>query len=137
MAYPPYAPAASQPRPVSGLSVAGLVVGVVGLLTCWVPFAGAVLPAVAVVLGAVGAGRSRRDGSAPGLGIAATVLGGIGVVGAVTVTTLFLLLWPRISACDGPGQTSDQVARCLREQFGIPEPADQSDVHLLAVPRER
>ncbi len=130
--YPPYGP--PRPAATNGLSIAALVVGIAGLLFVAVPFAGVVLPVAAVALGGAGTGRSRQSGAGRGMGIAGLVLGAVGVLLAVAVTTLFLIIWPRISACTDPAFTAQERASCLRQQFGLPEPTGPSDVSLTGLP---
>ncbi len=123
---PGYGPAPYYPLPAAGgtngLAVASLVVGIVGLALCWIPFVGAGLPVLALALGAAGLGRARATGPGRGPGIAGVVLGALGLLGAVTVTTLFLFLWPRISPCVDSRLSPDAQARCLRDHFGVPQP---------------
>jgi hypothetical protein len=103
--------------------VAGLVVGVVGLVTSWVPFVGIGLPMLAVALGAAGLGTASRTFRGRGQGVAAVVLGAVGVVVCIAVTAVFLVLWPRVSPCLDSRLGPDAQARCLRGQLGLSTPA--------------
>jgi hypothetical protein len=123
--YPPpagYPPAYPPPGRSNGLAIASLVVGIVGLALCWIPFVGAGLPVVALGLGAAGLGRTRGTGPGRGPGIAGVVLGVLGLLGAVTVTTLFVFLWPKVSPCLDARLPSDVQAQCLRDHLGLPGP---------------
>ena len=126
VAYPPPTPAYGRPLPppqaVNALAVAGLAVGVVGLVTSWVPFVGVGLPVLAVALGAAGLGTAGRTGRGRGQGVAAVVLGAVGVVVCIAVTAVFLVLWPRVSPCLVSRLGPDAQARCLRGQLGLTDP---------------
>lgn len=72
-----------------GLAVGALVLGIVALLVCWIPFVNVVsvvLGLVALVLGAVAIGRVRKGvGAGRGLGLAGVITGAAAVVLAVMV----------------------------------------------------
>jgi hypothetical protein len=85
------------------LAVPAALVGAVGLVLSWVPFAGLVLPVVAVGLGAAGLGQAQgvdprtpeglRSRRAAVMGV---VLGALGVLVAVTATVVFVVVWPSV-----------------------------------------
>lgn len=71
---------------VNGFAIGSLVVGIIALVVSWVPFAGWLFGAVAIVLGAL----SRRQAKAGnGIGLAGLILG---VIAFVISTSLFLLV---------------------------------------------
>ena len=123
---PPGYPGGGPPDGTNGLCVASLVLGVAGLALCWVPFGGAVLPVVALCLGGAGLGRVRGTGAGRGPGVAGVVLGGVGLLVAVATTTVFLILWPKISPCVDARLSSSETARCLRDSFHLPNPTTDS-----------
>jgi hypothetical protein len=90
----PYAGAGSATGPPrNGLGTAALVLAIIGLLVCWIPFVGVlaiVLGVVAVALGFVGRGRvSRGLATNGGVAVAGIVLGLLSIVaGAV-----FIVIW--------------------------------------------
>ena len=95
---PPPVPAAVQRT--SGLAIASMVVGIVSILvSCILWPLGAVLAAVALVLGIVGLNETSKDPSVGGKGmaIAGIVLGGIGVLLVILAIAGLALLAPRIS----------------------------------------
>ena len=74
MAYPPHAPS------TNGLSVAGFVTGLCGLVLFWVPVLGVIVAATGVTLSAVGLAQGKANGRPTGLAIAGLVLGILGVL---------------------------------------------------------
>lgn len=76
---PPPAPAAASPQG-NGLAVAGMVVGIVGLVLFWVPYVGGVVSLVGLVLGAVGIARANKVGRGKGMAIAGVACGLCGVI---------------------------------------------------------
>jgi hypothetical protein len=68
----------------SGFGVAALVLGIIGVVFCWVPVLGLLLGLLALIFGIVGYARARG-----GMSIAGAVLGGITVViGIVVIAAL-------------------------------------------------
>jgi len=98
------------------------VLGGIGLAVSWVPFVGLGLPVVALALGVAGLGRANVTGPGRGPALAGIVLGAIGLLVAVAVSTLFLFLWPRISPCLDSRLGPHEQAQCLRDHLGLPQP---------------
>lgn len=127
-----YPPPSSPPQ---GLSIAALVIGIVALLGCWVPFLGLGLALIAVVLSIVALVRTKR-GRAGGRGMA---IGGLAVSVVATVVAgiiTFALLWV-IGQADGNPDiatllecsqrpTSAEQEQCLKDRGfgGEQRPAD-------------
>lgn len=92
----PFPPSAAAPvqHHASGLAIAALVLGIVGLLAGMVPFLCfvAFLPAVAAVV--VGAVALRKRTTRRGMGLAGLILGGVGILVALamTVVSIFLIV---------------------------------------------
>jgi hypothetical protein len=95
---PAHAPHIGQPAPVpatgsNGLATAGFVLGLLGLLSSWIPFlniVGIILGVVGVVLAAVGLARSKKVNAGRGLAIAGLVLGVLAVIIAVLINAVFV-----------------------------------------------
>lgn len=85
------APHAVSPKQGNGLAVAGMVLGILGLVLCWLAIVGWILALLGIILGAVGLSKSTKVGSGQGMGIAGLVCGVLGVVAGVA----FFLLIPR------------------------------------------
>ena len=80
-------PYASQPRS-NGVAVAALVIGILALVSGFIPFLGilfaSVLGIIAVIAGIVGLRRAKaRAGEGRGMSIAGLVMGALGVILAV------------------------------------------------------
>lgn len=76
----------------NGLATAGFVLGLLGLLTCWIPILnifGILLGILGVVLAAVGLAKSKKVGTGRGLAIAGIVLGVIAVLLAILINVAF------------------------------------------------
>ena len=70
-ATPPPAYRPPPAKPVDGLAITGLVIGVVAVLLCWIPFFGALVSILAIIFGGIGVGRKISTG----MGVAGLVLG--------------------------------------------------------------
>ena len=84
--------APTGPSKTNALAITALVVGVVGLMLCWVPFLGLIIGIAALVLGFIGMKKSTELGG-KGLAIGGIATGGltllIGLI--VTVATIFFV----------------------------------------------
>jgi hypothetical protein len=84
-------PAAGSAGANSGMSIAGFVTGLLGLLFSWFAFLGVplgLLGLLGVILGAVALSKASKDGSRTGLAKAGIILGAIGVVVAIVLITM-------------------------------------------------
>jgi hypothetical protein len=95
---PVHAPHTGQHAPVpakgsNGLATAGFVLGLLGLLSSWIPFlniVGIILGVIGVVLAAVGLAKSKKVNAGKGLAIAGLVLGVLAVIIAVLINAVFV-----------------------------------------------
>ena len=86
----PYGYAVAPQAPSNGIGTAGFVCGLVGLVLCWVPWFGAILGLVGVVLSAVGISQGKKKGAPTGLAIGGLVCGILAVlVWVVLVIAVF------------------------------------------------
>ena len=65
----------------NGMAVAGLVLGIIGLVFCWIPVLGWILALLGLIFGAVGNSKANRiGGKGKGMAMAGLVLGLIGLI---------------------------------------------------------
>jgi hypothetical protein len=95
---PTYAPHAGQDargpeKGSNGLATAGFVLGLLALLSSWIPvlnIVGIILGVIGVVLAAVGLAKSKKVNAGKGLAIAGLVLGALAVIVAVLINAVFV-----------------------------------------------
>jgi hypothetical protein len=73
----------------NGLATASMVIGIVGMVFCWVPFLGFILGILALILGIVALSRCNRDPKLEGKGMA---IAGIALGGVATFIGLFVFI---------------------------------------------
>jgi hypothetical protein len=60
----------------NGMAVAGLVLGIIGLVLCWFPFVGWLLALLGIIFGGLGMGKANKlEGRGKGMAIAGLALG--------------------------------------------------------------
>ncbi|HEY3469831.1 MAG TPA: DUF4190 domain-containing protein [Amycolatopsis sp.] len=101
--YPAYGPqpvygaqpyGAYQPLTTSGMAVAGMVVGIIALVTFWVPFVDLLLGFLAIGLSWAGMVQAGRPGyTGKGMGIAGLICGILAVIPALIVMLFFFGLF--------------------------------------------
>lgn len=87
----PYGPPPAKGS--NGLATAGFVLGLLGLLSSWIPvlnIVGIILGVIGVVLAAIGLAKARKVNAGKGLAIAGLVLGSLAVVFAVLINAVFV-----------------------------------------------
>jgi hypothetical protein len=63
------------------MAVAGLVLGIIGLVFCWVPFLGWILALLGIIFGGLGMGKANKiGGRGKGLAIGGLVCGVLGLI---------------------------------------------------------
>ncbi|MBL0387132.1 hypothetical protein JJB07_10760 [Tumebacillus sp. ITR2] len=79
-------PDAPQPQKSGGgLAIAGMIVGIVGLIFCWIPFFGFIVNLTGLILSAFGMKSNER-----GMAVAGLVMTIIGLLVALLVTVLMI-----------------------------------------------
>ncbi len=92
-AAPPY-----QQQAGNGLAVAGLVLGILGLALCWLPFIGWLCAIVGIILGAVGMSRAKKiGGKGKGMAVAGLICG---ILGLAIGVLLFVLATMAVNSFD-------------------------------------
>ncbi len=77
--------AVPPPGPGNGLATAGMILGILGLALCWIPFFGWILAVVGIVLGAIGWSKANKGARGKGMAIAGVVCGVVGILAGVAV----------------------------------------------------
>ena len=63
----------------NGMAVAGLVLGILGLVMCWIVI-GWILALLGIIFGAIGLGKAKRVGKGKGMALAGLICGVLGIV---------------------------------------------------------
>jgi hypothetical protein len=80
-ASPPQYQAPYQPQAAgNAMATWGLVLGIVGIVLCWVPLLGWASAILGIVFGAIGIGKANRVGRGKGAAVTGLVLGCLGAV---------------------------------------------------------
>lgn len=109
------APASPAPRKSNGLAIAALIVGIVAILSGWVPFWGFVVGAAAIILGIIALKKAGQKG----MSIAGIITGAVGVLWSLIVTILFILAIVTLSvggAVVGGAVVGDALSQELASQ---------------------
>jgi hypothetical protein len=83
--------AASHPPKGNGLAVAGMVLGIIGLVLCWIPFVGAACALIGLILSALGMSKANKGASGKGMAIAGLVCGIVGLIASVVFTWMTMV----------------------------------------------
>lgn len=94
----PHAAPSYQHPPGNGLAVAGLVLGILGLALCWLPFVGWLCALVGIILGALGMSRAKKiGGRGKGMAVAGLICG---IIGLFIGIMLFVLATMAVKSFD-------------------------------------
>jgi hypothetical protein len=90
MATPGYTPQGQAPQSQegNGMAVAGMVLGIIALVLCWIPFLNWLLALLGIIFGALGIGRGNKVGKGKGMAIAGLVCGIVGALLGVAIVIL-------------------------------------------------
>ncbi len=91
--YPGYAPARSD-----GLCIAGMVLGIIGMVLFWIPFLAIPCGLLGIILGSVGINNVRKEPqirTGMGMGVAGLVTGILAFTGGVAMLFLYASLTTR------------------------------------------
>ncbi len=89
-AYPYAPPVLPEPAKGNGLAITAMVLGIVGIVFCWVPFFGVLLGILAVIFGIIGARRASARGTKRGQARAGWILGSVTIVLGVVLTIVLI-----------------------------------------------
>ncbi|MBA3539291.1 MAG: DUF4190 domain-containing protein [Deltaproteobacteria bacterium] len=77
-------PQQQQPQG-NGLAVAGMVLGIIALVLCWVPILSQILALLAIIFGAIGNGKANKVGKGKGMAMAGLILGIISLIAGISL----------------------------------------------------
>lgn len=81
-----------QQQQGNGMAVAGLVLGIIGLVLCWIPFLGWILALLGVIFGALGMSKAKKiGGRGNGMAIAGLVTGALGLLVGIVLFVLAMM----------------------------------------------
>lgn len=99
-------------NPTNGLAVAALVVGIVALISGWIPFWGFVVGVAAVVLGII----ALKKPGGRGLAIAGLITGGLGALTGLLMVILFIIgLMGAATIADSANEISNSIQNSVKE----------------------
>jgi hypothetical protein len=114
---PPWMTQYPPPTTGNGKAVASLVLGIASILLCWLWVLDLIPVVIAIVLGAVAIGDSRRTGRGRGLAI-----GGIACALVAALIFLLITVWavPKVQDClNSYDQNSSAFDNCIHDKFNI------------------
>ena len=78
-----------QQQQGNGLAVAGMVLGIIAIVLCWVPFLDQVLALLAIIFGAIGTGKANKiGGKGKGMAVAGLIMGIIAMILGIAVIVM-------------------------------------------------
>jgi peptidylprolyl isomerase len=92
------------PKPSNGVATASLVVGIIGLLTCWI-FIGGLLGLIAGILGIVGIKKAKEVSTGRGMAMAGLILGVLAMLGTGAMIWLLTIIEDDNNSFDSPAFT--------------------------------
>ena len=106
-----------QPKTGNGKAVAGLVLGILSIVMCWLFFFDAVFVVLGLIFSLLALSEAKSRPGAPGRGMA---IGGLvcTIVGAVLATVITVLLVHAVNKCGGFSNTNvPGFNQCVKDNF--------------------
>lgn len=100
-----------SPRPVTGLSLAALLIGILVIPAALMPFFGIVAAIIGIIVGIVALLRANRNGSPRAYAIGGLVLSIIGMAVAITFTSAGM---KAVEGCET--LRGDELNACIQEK---------------------
>lgn len=107
--YPP-------PQGQSGMAVAALVLGILGVVLGWIPFVGLICGVLAAIFGALAWKKANQTNGRTGMAIAGTILGIIGILFGLAWLVFFNEVGDAIEEGDFDEEL-DQLEQELENEF--------------------
>ena len=109
------APAAA---PSNGLGVAALVLGIVALLFCWVPFLGGLVALIGLILGFIARGKVRRgQATNGGMALIGIILSVLALIVNIVIVAGVIFIGTQLEDCTDPNLSPEEVSACLEENL--------------------
>jgi Tfp pilus assembly protein PilE len=110
MVTPQLAP--THPQQGNGMAVAGMILGIIGLALCWLPFVGWLCALIGIILGALGMSKAKQiGGRGKGMAIAGLICG---IIGLMIGVLLFVLATMAMKSFDTYVQKSKRSEASLQ-----------------------
>jgi len=81
-----------QPGPSQGMPIAAMVLGILGILFCWIPILGVILGVLGLIFGIAG----MKNPLGKGMAMAGVICGAIGTVGSLAITIYVFANYDRL-----------------------------------------
>jgi len=80
------------PAPGNGYAIAGLVLGILSIVFCFLSFGDIVFVALGFIFGGIGLNAARRSGAGRGKALAGVICAGVGTLAAIGMTIVYFNL---------------------------------------------
>lgn len=115
--YPGQPQAYGRPTARNGLAITSMVLGILGLVTCWLTFPGIILGILAIIFGGIGIARGRSDRvSNKGMAIAGLITGLIAVIVGSVLLVLAIQISNDCRQQYGDNITETELQQCIQDQ---------------------
>ncbi len=116
-------PGGQAPKPGAGaLSIVALVISIVALIICWIPFLGGGAALIALILGIAGWVSAKKAGRPAGLAIAATVISVLSLIVAIVISIAFIVLAAKAADadeyCTRVSTNQAEYDQCIEDEVG-------------------
>lgn len=112
---PPAYHSYTQPRSGSGRATAGLVLGILAVVLCWLTFFDAIFVILGLVFSLLALGDSKRTGNGRGMAIAGITCS---IIGALLATVLTVVIFRAADKCGGFSNSSEPGwNQCVRDHL--------------------
>lgn len=106
------APAAAK----NGLGIAALVVAVIALIFCWLPFIGGIIAIIGLILGFIARGRVKRgQATNGGMALAAVIISALALIINIAIVAFAFFIGSQVQDC-ATLPTAEQQA-CIEDQL--------------------
>lgn len=105
----------AQPRTGNGRAIAGMVLGILAIVLCWLTFFDAVFVVLGLIFSLLALGDSKRTGRNRGMAVTGIICS---IVGAVLATVLTVVIFHAADKCGGFSNSNEPGwNQCVRDNF--------------------